>query len=111
MSAVGVSVSPILSQRIGAGPTPSTALRSLMLRPIPFIVAKKILEQNHYLHSLPGGTQLSMGVFGGNSLRGVLTFGAGPALAYSLVRGACLTDWLTLTDLPPIVIPVVTSLS
>ena len=67
--------------------------------PIPMLVAKKLLERHHYLHTLPGGTMLRFGVFVGPRLLGVLTFGAGPALAYSLVEGARLENCLTLTRL------------
>ena len=71
-----------------SGPIPMAALHNLQVSPIAFTAAKEILERNHYLHSLPGGTCLSFGVFIGQRLLGAITFGAGPFLAYSLVEAA-----------------------
>lgn len=86
-------------QRAGSGSNPTSALRTLVIRPIPFLTAKSLLERNHYLHSLPGNTQLSFGVFVGSSLSGVLTLGAGSANAHRLMRGARHYDCSTLTRL------------
>jgi hypothetical protein len=58
-----------------------------------------MVERHHYLHSLPGGTRLSFGVFTGSRLMGALTLGVGPLNAYSLVEGAIPDDCLTLTSL------------
>jgi hypothetical protein len=99
MSAVSISESTVSSQEKGAGPTPSTALQQIIIRPVPFVVAREIIEKNHYLHSLPGGTKLTLGIFLANSLLGALTFGAGPSLAYRLVRDATIDDCLALTRL------------
>ena len=74
-------------------------LHSLQVQPIPVQLAKKILEEHHYLHSLPGGTKLSFGVFFENRLLGAITFGTGPYLAHRLVNGAVPDDCLTLTRL------------
>ncbi|MFC2041933.1 DNA methyltransferase [Chloroflexota bacterium] len=63
------------------------------------MAAKKILVKNHYLHSIPGGTLLSFGVFTGANLVGALTLGVGPAMAYHLVAGATPGDCVTLTRL------------
>jgi hypothetical protein len=63
------------------------------------LVAKKLLEREHYLHSLPGGTKLAFGAFTSQRLMGTLTFGAGPSLGYHLVGGANIEDCLTLTRL------------
>jgi len=67
--------------------------------PITARIAKTILERYHYLHSLPGGTKLSFGVFLGGRLMGAVTLGAGPYLAHSLVEGAQPDDCSTLTRL------------
>jgi hypothetical protein len=85
--------------RAGGGATPTSALQSLQVRPIPLAVAKELIVWEHYLHSLPGGTQLAFGVFLEQRLLGALTLGAGPANAYALVAGAARSDCLTLTRL------------
>ena len=79
------------------GSTPRTALQQLQVRPIWVLAAREQFERNHYLHSLPGGTHLTFGVFYGSSLAGALSLGAGPFNAHSLVRGATAGDCLTLT--------------
>jgi hypothetical protein len=62
-------------------------------------MAKRLIIEHHYLHSLSGGTCLAFGVFLGNRLQGALTLGVGPTLAYSLVADAAPADCLTLTRL------------
>lgn len=97
--AAGVTGSTASFQGAGAGSSPSAALQSLRVQPIPLITAKKLVETHHYLHSLPGGTQLNFGVFLHNRLLGAVILGAGPAYAHSLVEGASRRDCLTLTRL------------
>jgi hypothetical protein len=99
MSAGGVMVSTASVHEVGAGSIPSPALQSIIVRPIPQAVAKKIIVKNHYLHSLPGCTKLCFGVFSCNRLLGTITFGAGPTNAFRLVEGAKPDDCLTLTRL------------
>jgi|GEM_PF-599102 len=99
MSAAGVTVCTASFLGAGAGSSPSAALHDLEVRPIPVVVARKLLELRHYLHSLPGGTLLCFGLFAGPRLAGALTVGAGPALAYHLVEGATRDDCATLTRL------------
>jgi hypothetical protein len=79
--------------------TPTAALHALLVKPIPFVVAKSLLVREHYLHSFPGGTTLSFGVFLNKRLLGAVTLGAGPFLAYRLAEGATPKDCLTLTRL------------
>jgi hypothetical protein len=79
--------------------TSAGALQSLIVRPIPFVLARRLLEREHYLHSSPGGTKLAIGAFVCASLLGALTLGAGPANAYSLVDRATPGDCLTLSRL------------
>ena len=98
-SAVGVTVSTAFNHEASPGATPRTALQSVRVQPIPFVAAKKILVRHHYLHSLPGGTQLAFGAFVEGKLLGALTFGVGPYNAFSLVEGTCPDDCLTLTRL------------
>ena len=97
--AAGVRVSTASIQGVRAGSSPSAALHSLWLKPVPFTVAKTIIEKHHYLHSLPGGTKLTFGVFISNRLMGVIVFGSGPHSAYRLVKDARMEDCLTLTRL------------
>jgi len=72
---------------------------SLNIVPISQIDAKEILIPNHYLHSFPGGTRLSLGVYLDTRLLGALTFGVGPYLGYKLVKDASPDDVVTLTRL------------
>ena len=81
------------------GSRPTSPLHSLRVKPISFAVARVLIVLYHYLHSLPGGTQLAFGVFVGNRLLGALTLGVGPLNAYSLVVGANPEDCLVLTRL------------
>ena len=67
--------------------------------PIPFIIARELIQRNHYIHSLPGGTMLCFGIFLDESLLGAMTLGAGPYQAYHLVERAARTDCLVLTRL------------
>jgi hypothetical protein len=67
--------------------------------PVPYSIAKQVLEREHYLHSFPGGTKLAFGAFMGARLFGVITLGAGPSNAYSLVGGVTPDDCLTLSRL------------
>lgn len=99
MSAAGVPGSTVPHQGTGAGSTPSAALHSLIVRPIPQVMASELLVMEHYLHSFPGGTHLCFGVFYGERLMGALTLGAGPPQAYALVNGAVPKDCMTLTRL------------
>jgi hypothetical protein len=99
MSAGSVMVSTTSIHEERAGSIPSPALQSIVVRPIPQLAAKKIIVQNHYLHSFPGCTKLCFGTFVNNRLLGAITFGAGPCNAFRLVDGVSLDDCLTLTRL------------
>jgi hypothetical protein len=78
---------------------PAAALLSIMVAPVPFQVAKILVERDHYLHSMPGGTYLTFGVLLHNRLLGVVTLGAGPFLSHQLVAEAKPDDCITLTRL------------
>jgi hypothetical protein len=99
ISAGGVMVSTTSIHEERAGSIPSPALQSIIVRPIPQLAAKRILVQNHYLHSFPGCTKLCFGVFLESRLLGAITFGSGPANAFRLVEGSSMDDCLTLTRL------------
>ena len=86
-------------QWAGGGATPTSALHQIFVAPIAISVAKLLIVLYHYLHSLPGGTQLAFGVFVGQRLLGVLTIGCGPSQAYRLVTGATPDDCGVLTRL------------
>ncbi len=77
----------------------NSVVKSLKVLPIPLGVARTIIVHYHYLHSFPGGTMLIFGIFLGARLLGAATLGAGPYLAYKIVRGAKPNDCLTLTRL------------
>ncbi|MBN4064106.1 DNA methyltransferase [Dehalococcoides mccartyi] len=81
------------------GAIPTSALHSIQVRPIESGIAKMVLTENHYLRSMPGGTQISLGAFIEGRLLGVLTFGVGPTNAHRLVDSAARSDCVTLTRL------------
>ncbi len=89
----------VISQSRDGGSNPTSPLHRIQVTPIPTLVARTILEDHHYLHSLPGGTMLAFGVFRGPELLGALTLGAGPTQAYRLVAEASPDDCMTLTRL------------
>jgi len=97
MSAASVKKSTVSIHETGAGLNPSAALHAIRVGPIPIVVTKKLLERKHYLHSMPGATELAFGMFVGHQLMGALTLGAGPSQAYHLVQGAEADNCLTLT--------------
>ena len=86
-------------QRVGGGPIPTSALHDLLIRPVPVRAAKTLLIREHYLHSMPGGTQLAFGVQVGPRLLGTLTFGVGPKNGHRLIEGATPDDVITLSRL------------
>lgn len=97
--AAGVTEAQPAIQHGGSGATPTAALHSLRVIPIPIAASKVPLIDHHYLHSLPAGTAICLGVFKDNRLHGALTFGAGASNAYRLVKDAKPEDCLTLTRL------------
>ena len=87
--------STVSFQETGAGSSPSAALqvpqfgpKDLLVRPLPPIVARRLCEENHYLHSYPGAALLNLGIFCGKSLMGVVVLGAGPTNIHRLFRDA-----------------------
>ena len=98
-SAGSVEAARLENHRAGGGSSPTPALHDIIVRPIPQRIAKPIVEREHYLHSIPGGTHMAFGVFLGMRMLGVVTIGAGPMNAYSLVAGAMPEDCLSLTRL------------
>lgn len=86
-------------QRAGGGAIPTPALQELQVCPFSFRVAKRLVVREHYLHTMPGGTRLALGVFTGHRLLGALTLGVGPSNVHRLVDGAEADDCLTLTRL------------
>ena len=97
--AVSVGASTASGLEAGPGASPRAALHKLCVRPLPSLVAKELLVRKHYLHSMPGGTRLSFGVFDGGRLMGALTLGVGPKLGHRRVKGATTEDCSTLTRL------------
>ncbi len=78
---------------------PTSPLQHLRIMPISFRDAKTLLVKHHYLHSLPGGTNLAFGVFREIRLLGAMTFGSGPFNAHALVNRSQPDDCLTLSRL------------
>ena len=99
MSASSVAAARPANRQGGGGATPTSVLQQLGVQPVPIMIARNLIERNHYLHSLPGGTHLSFGDFDQGRLAGALCFGSGPFNAPSLVTGATAQDCLTLTRL------------
>lgn len=100
MSAVSVKgCTTSIPQGVRAGSIPSTALHDLKVIPVAFVIAKRLIEKHHYLHSLPGGTMLTFGVFLDKKLMGAATLGAGPYNAHCLIDDTKPEDCLTLTRL------------
>jgi hypothetical protein len=99
MSAASVMVSTASIHEERRGSNPTAALQPMLVKPVPFVVAKRLIEKNHYLHTFPGGTKLAFGIFVDNHLQGAISLGAGPANAYNLVYQACPDDCLVLTRL------------
>ena len=106
-SAVSVGASTVRYLRTGPGASPRAALHDLRVGPIPHRMAKQVLVRWHYLHSMPGGTLLSFGVFLGARLTGALTLGVGPKLGHRLVAETRNDECATLTrfwlddEMPP----------
>lgn len=97
MSAGGVKAARSATQRAGGGANPTPALQDLRVLPIPIKIAKTLIVAHHYLHTLPGGTQLAFGVFLYGRLVGALVLGVGSFNAHSLVAEATAKDCLTLS--------------
>lgn len=97
--AESVEVARLGYHQARGGAIPTSALQSIRVSPIAPSVAKIIIVKNHYLGTLPGGTQMSFGVFNGDRLQGALTIGVGPANVHRLVHGADRADCGTLTRL------------
>ena len=97
--AAGVLASTASTREAGRGSIPTAGLHAMQVAPIPHNVAREVICRSHYLHSLPGGTMLSFGIFVGKRLLGAITMGAGPYLAYKIVEGAKPDDCITLTRL------------
>lgn len=98
-NAASVRVGTVPTQGAGAGSSPSAAIHDLRVLPILPLLAKKVFEQEHYLHSMPGGTMLCFGVYLNSRFMGAISFGAGPSQAYKLVEGTQPEDCFTLTRL------------
>ena len=99
LSAASAGGCTVPDQGTGPGSTPRAALQDLRVAPISFRIAKRLLVREHYLHSMPGGSRLSLGVFLGKQLLGAVLLGAGPSNVHRLVDGAEPDDCLTLTRL------------
>ena len=61
MSAASVPASIASNHGAGAGSTPSAALQQIQVKPLPVVIARRLIERWHYLHSLRRGTCLALG--------------------------------------------------
>ncbi len=93
--AAGVMGSMVSVQETGAGSSPSAALqvppfgpKDLLVKPLTTIVARRLCEERHYLHSYPGAALLNLGIFCSNYLMGVVVLGAGPTNIHRLFCSA-----------------------
>ena len=84
--------------RVGGGPIPTSALQEIRVDLIPHWIARHIFR-NHYLGTVPGGTQHCFGVFLHKRLEGAVALGAGPFNGHKIVRGASQDDCSCLTRL------------
>ena len=75
MSAGSVTACTAPNQGAGPGSTPRAALQQLQVQPLSLLAARIVIERNHYLPNLPGGTHLTFGVFNGGSLAGAISLG------------------------------------
>lgn len=76
----------------------SQALPTIGIHPIPTSLCRSIVTREHYLHSYPAATSLSLGVFdASDEIVGAITLGAGPPNGFRVVDGAVIEDCLTLT--------------
>ncbi len=98
-SAGSVEAARSENHQIGGGANPTPALHSIQVVPIGIDVAKRVLVEHHYLHSMPGGTQIFLGSLIDHRLLGVLTLGVGTSNAHRLVDGATPSDCITLSRL------------
>ena len=73
--------------------------RDVVVQVVPPHVAREILVRHHYLHSMPGATRLSLGVFLDRRIMGAITLGAGPINGHRLIDGAGRDDVWTLSRL------------
>ena len=97
MSATGVGASTASVQEARPGANPRVALHDLHIAPIPISIAKTLVVRSHYLHSLPGGTQLAFGVFLDQRLMGALI---DSLMVQALTIARCLQDCGCQTSCP-----------
>lgn len=97
----GVDPNPPAVQAGDAPANGSPALhpRDLQVRLVPHSVAAALLVREHYLHAMCAGARLSLGVFAGERLAGVVALNAGPVGGPRLVDGAGTRDCLSLARL------------
>lgn len=95
----GVVAARPASQQAGGRAGPTSVPQSLRVAPVHAQWAKRLIVRHHYLHSMPGGTKLTLGVFSESRLSGAIVLGSGPVNAHRLVQNANPDDCLTLTRL------------
>ncbi len=96
MRAAGVGAStasvqearPSASLRAALHSSAQFGRKDIIVRPVPYLIAKQMCERHHYLASYPGESVLNFGVFVANRLLGVAVLGAGPSNVHYFFEGA-----------------------
>lgn len=67
---------------------PRSLLKSLVVRPVMPTVVHGMIEERHYLHSMPAAPRRCYGVYLGDALHGAVVFTSGPRQGYRLLAAA-----------------------
>lgn len=81
-------------------PWPPRSARDLAVAPVPYRIARRFVERNHYLGYAPPGARACLGVFCGSRLAGVLVFGRPSARLEDQVGTLELTRMVLLDECP-----------
>lgn len=65
-----------------------STVKALQVRPVAPGVIRSIIEQKHYLHSMPAVSKLCFGVYLGESLEGAVVFTSGPRQGFKILEAA-----------------------
>lgn len=67
---------------------PRSILKALIVRPVMPSVVHTMIEERHYLHSMPAAPRRCYGVYLGDALYGAVVFTSGPRQGYHLLTAA-----------------------
>lgn len=68
--------------------SPRSLLKALTVRPVMPSVVRRLIEERHYLHSMPAAPRRCYGVYLGEVLHGAVVFTSGPRQGYQLLTAA-----------------------